>query len=439
MSLVPAPRINTNDDQVGVVAWHVEDGAFVNIGDDLADLETSKAVVTITAEIAGYVQRIARKGDIVKVGMPICRVSSTLQEEVREPAMALAVNDVAPPPLLPSGPYGHTRFSPQARKLLAMLDIPELAFEGAGLVTGRMVKDHKEGKRQPEPRPRGALSPALMPAAPGAREDVTPLAKRAEIEALTTGEHGLINSTISIYFESAPVRARLAQGGLFEGNIQPLILYEISRLLRQWPQFTAYFDDNRLVYYDRVDLGIAIDLGRGLKVVTIRDADLMMIAALHERTLDFAQRYMENQLRPEELTGATFTVSDLSGLDVLHFKPLINGRQSAILGLGGDSTRRGYPMSLNLTFDHRVSNGREAALFLKELRDRLLSYAPVGSETGQAAMALQQAISGPVKCERCGIDYDSYVRSNRDALMFACVGEGGALTPYCRSCASGFI
>jgi pyruvate/2-oxoglutarate dehydrogenase complex dihydrolipoamide acyltransferase (E2) component len=438
MSLVPAPRINTNDDQVGVVAWHVEDGGFVDIGDDLADLETSKAVVTITAELAGYVQLIARKGDIVKVGMPICRVSATLQDEVKEPAMALAVNDAAPPPS-PSGPYGHTRFSPQARKLLALLDIPELAFAGAGLITGRMVKERKDGKKPPEPAPRAAPVPALAPAQPGAREEVTPLAKRAEIEALTTGENGLINSTISVYFDSAPVRARLVQGGLFEGNLQPLILYEISRLLRQWPQFTAYFDDNRLVYYDRVDLGIAIDLGRGLKVATIREADQLMIATLHERTLDFAHRYMANQLQPEELVGATFTVSDLSSLDVLHFKPLINGRQSAILGLGGDSTRRGHPMSLNLTFDHRVSNGREGALFLKELRDRLLSYAPADSEAGQDAAPLQQAIGGPVHCERCGIDYESYVRSNRDALMFACVGENGALVPYCRSCASGFI
>jgi pyruvate/2-oxoglutarate dehydrogenase complex dihydrolipoamide acyltransferase (E2) component len=83
---------------------------------------------------------------------------------------------------------------------------------------------------------------------------------------------------------------------------------------------------------------------------------------------------MRNEILPEELINSTITVTDLSNQDILYFHPLINGYQSAIIGIGGDSSRPEYPMAINMTFDHRVSTGREVATFLNELKKRILSY-----------------------------------------------------------------
>jgi hypothetical protein len=232
-----------------------------------------------------------------------------------------------------------------------------------------------------------------------------------------------------------------------------LIHYEVARLLTQWPQLTAYFADGSVHFYDRVDLGVAFDLGKGLKVVTLQDANKLLPVNFYEKTIEIGIRYLENRIRPDELIGSTITVTDLSGFDILHFHPLINGRQAAIIGIGGDSAQPGYPMSINITFDHRVSNGREVASFLSELRNRLNSYAlavdvsiaskdeydfleKVRSAQHESPTALL-ASSG---CDRCGIDLATYYREfTRDANMLATFREDGSLGMVCHRCSGGWI
>jgi pyruvate/2-oxoglutarate dehydrogenase complex dihydrolipoamide acyltransferase (E2) component len=470
---IQAPRINTNDDQVGVVAWHVEDGAFVEAGADLVDLETSKAVVTIECEHRGYLRRRAAKGEIVRVGATLCDVADAPEDF----AHAGAVDAAAPAPtsaaepravstaatVAPSAPtatrlplaapvFDATRISPSAMQLMTAHGLRPEDFSGVGLVTAKIVRERIS------PTPPIARAPQASQSAVGRtatllprqgpivpREESVSLAKRAEIEQLSTGESGLINSTLSMRFESEPVRARLRAEGRLDGNIQPIILFELSRLLLQWPQFTAYFENDQVHYYDRIDIGVAVDLGKGLKVARIKDADTLNPVELFERTIDFGLRYLDNKLRPDELVGSTITVTDLSSLDIVFFKPLINGRQSAILGIGGDSSQRGYPMSFNLTFDHRVTNGREAATFLKELRARVLSYAGAGATEshdtqGSTVPASAPTARIPVRCENCGIDNDSYVQEfGSDARMLACLNGDGSMVAVCHRCYAGWL
>jgi hypothetical protein len=278
-----------------------------------------------------------------------------------------------------------------------------------------------------------------------ARAERLSLSKRAEIQSLIIGASGAINSTLSVYFDSAGIRARLDRDALFDGSIQPLLLYEISRLLRVWPQFTAHFAADSICFYDRVDLGLAIDLGDGLKVVTIRDADKLTPQQIFEQTLDFGLRYIEKRLRPDELAGSTCTITDLSGLDILHFKPLINGRQSTIIGLGGDRMQPGSPMSVNMTFDHRVATGREVGSFLNELRTRMLTYsvdaAPVqrGSSSVISNPPIPHATGSPPCCDRCGIDFTAYSKEfGTQAHMLAHFRPDGSLGGVCHRCFDGW-
>jgi pyruvate/2-oxoglutarate dehydrogenase complex dihydrolipoamide acyltransferase (E2) component len=469
-----APRINPNDEEVGVVQWRVQDGDRIEVGAELVDLETSKTTVTVEAEVAGVIRTIAKKGEIIPVGAPLYQVAHSADEFARDdqvpsppPTVSKIVASPTPEPFrskspryhkpdVPIAAYTSTRLSQAARVLIQDLDLNAQDYAGAGLVTARAVRarqnmDSFAAASAPSSTP--AISTVKAPAQiidPGCdvmRTESLSLSKRSEIHALSIGASGLINSTLSVYFESATIRARLEGSASFDGNIQPLLLYEISRLLRLWPQFTAYFEKDSVAFYDRIDLGLAIDLGTGLKVVTIKDADTLMPIELFEKTIDFALRYVENRLRSDELVGSTITVTDLSSLDILHFKPLINGKQSAIIGIGGDSTQPGHPMSVNMTFDHRVATGRQAGSFLKELRDRIVSFAPVDEQPGSAALAMaqhnavaQRTDSGPVRCDSCGIDYETYTTEfGRQANMLARFNQDGSISGLCHRCYAGWI
>jgi pyruvate/2-oxoglutarate dehydrogenase complex dihydrolipoamide acyltransferase (E2) component len=446
--VVPAPRINPNDDQVQLVIWHVASGSYVEAGQDIADVETSKAVMTLAAQGAGYVDCLLADHTIISVGTPLFRIADSL-EELRDASKSHLVDGATPPEvsrrLDGSSPstdgfgtpasaarrtYGSTRCSPAAARLLAEHGRTVDEFPAAGLITVARARELLE------------LSPVIEAARGDARRfEQLSLAKRAEVNALTTGESGNVNSMLTVQFDSSAIRARLRVERLFDGNPLPLVLYELAQLLKLWPQFTAFYRDERVHYYDRIDLGLAMDLGKGLKVVTIKAADALRPVELFERTLELGARYLENRLGAEELIDSTVTVTDLSGYDILHFHPLINGHQSAIVGVGGDRTQPGKPMCLHMTFDHRVSNGREVALFLTELRSRIVSYAGSDADGGEqrfseaTASPITHAVAAPGSCDRCGVEAVVYRRSFRqDAYLLAYFRDDGTLGAVCHRC-----
>ncbi len=445
---VATPRVNANDDRVQLVAWHVNDGDFVELGMPLADVETSKAVVSVDAERSGFVKQLVLLGDIVEVGAPLCLVGDTLAElleDVSTPATSVSSEPLsvestesehpAPSRVPATQLKGFSRLSPAAQRRVAELGIDASRFAGRGLLT---LRDIDSALPEGAPKP-GRMQPAHT--LQTGRSQPLSLAKQAEADALQTGFGSGINSVISVRFDSASIRSRLAQLDLFDGSLQPLILYELARLLPQWPQLNAWCDGQYMHLHDEVRIGLALDLGRGLKVVRLQGTNELLPQQIHEQVQDLAQRYLAQQLRPEELEGSTFSVTDLSGLDVLHFQPLINGRQSAILGIGGDSRLPGQPITLNLAFDHRASNGREGALFLQALRERLLAYGaaePDEEATDSVGLPLQAALAELRSCDLCGIERQRYYREfGRFAFLHAYVREDSSLGAVCHRCVQG--
>jgi len=483
INTVLAPQIDANDDDVEVVAWHVASGTYVEAGQEIAELETSKTTMTVSAECAGYVDYLLPVRARVRVGDALCRITTSREElDARASPLEAAAHvllrtgasespaiSASDPPVAREtemsavaavkagngrehrGRHGSTRFSKSAMRLLETHALAADAFQGAGLVTAAVVSRAIGLADSPRPAPdREQSAAAVAPAAPvsaGLHYERVSASKQAEIAALSLGASGHINSTLSVRFDSAGIRSRLRHERLFDGSLQPLALYEVSRLLKQWRQLMAFYEADVVHYYDRIDLGLAMDLGKGLKVVTIRNADQLTPIQIFEHAVDCGRRYLENRLRPEELTGSTLTITDLSGFDILQFQPLINGKQSAIIGLGGDQTLPGQPMTISLTFDHRVASGRDVALFLGELRARLLSYSAPGAAAESGASATQQRPSpAPVAtvlnraaaasvCERCGVDIESYYGGfARDGYMLAFYRPDGSLGGVCHRC-----
>jgi len=153
----------------------------------------------------------------------------------------------------------------------------------------------------------------------------------------------------------------------------------LSRCLREFPRFNAALssDGNSLILKDYVHIGIAVDTPHGLMVPVIRDADTLRLSQIGAAITDLAARAQERRIRPSEMGGASMSISNLGGIGGEAFTPLINPPEVAILGITRTEIRPVWdgkafqpcPMvPLDLTYDHRVLNGADAARFLTRYR-----------------------------------------------------------------------
>jgi pyruvate dehydrogenase E2 component (dihydrolipoamide acetyltransferase) len=153
-------------------------------------------------------------------------------------------------------------------------------------------------------------------------------------------------------------------------SVLELAMHHAALLLGDFPDLNGYYAQGRAFSYRHVSIGFAINAGYSLKVPVVRNCNTAAPLEIARAVRDLSLRYMREELTNDDLTGGTFTVTDLSGHAVVHFVPVLNDRQSAILGIcaprPGTGTR-----DLVLTFDHRISDGMRAATFLGELRASL--------------------------------------------------------------------
>ncbi|MBQ3816302.1 MAG: 2-oxo acid dehydrogenase subunit E2, partial [Clostridia bacterium] len=179
-------------------------------------------------------------------------------------------------------------------------------------------------------------------------------------------------------------RAKLKENGealgLSKITINDMVLYAVSRVLPNYPEINANLIDNTFRKYKHANVGMAVDTDRGLLVPVIFGAETLTLAALSANAKTLAGKAREGKLTPDEMSGGSFTVSNLGSMGVESFTPVINPPQTAILGvcctvnrLKADGTV--YPaMGLSLTFDHRAVDGAPAAKFLKELCGALENF-----------------------------------------------------------------
>jgi pyruvate dehydrogenase E2 component (dihydrolipoamide acetyltransferase) len=156
-----------------------------------------------------------------------------------------------------------------------------------------------------------------------------------------------------------------------------LILVATAQVLKDHPDLNAGFIDGAICRYNEVNLGVAIDIDAGLVVPVVRNADKLSIGEIARTVRELAVKARENRLTPDEMEGATFSVSNLGGLGIDWFTPVLNPPQCGILGIGriqrvprysGNEIVARDLATLVLTFDHRLIDGAPCARFLSQLR-----------------------------------------------------------------------
>ena len=390
-----------------VTAWHVEPGRRVEKGDPLLDVETEKIVNSVESPASGTLRIVlAGAGDTCKVGELIgvlaepgvgdaevdafirnFRPADTSFERddsaAAEPAAAPATATAAPSPAA-SDDGDEPRVSPIARRLAEKLGIDTSRIVGTGR-NGRVSKEDVEAyaaslASTPTVEAPVATAPALSAAAaPLRRERLTSM--RATIaRRLGESKQTIPHYRVAIDLDADALLARrrsLADAGV-KVSVNDLLLEAVARALLRHPRVNAQFDGNEVLEFGQADIAVAVATDSGLITPVIRAADAKPVERLAAESRELAERARAGKLTREEITGGTFTVSNLGMYGIKSFDAIVNPPQVAILAVGAAEARPvvrdgalavATRMTVTLSSDHRVVDGAAAAAFLATLAE----------------------------------------------------------------------
>jgi pyruvate dehydrogenase E2 component (dihydrolipoamide acetyltransferase) len=413
--IVEMPKLGFDMAEGTLVRWVIGEGDKVNKGDVLAEIETDKATVEVEANYSGVVRRhMVEEDTIVPVGEPIAvigeegeeiewdtllgeKVPTAAPEEekvkVEEEAKPAERREAKKPPEeegeahLPEG----VRASPLARRIAEEEGIDLGRVSGSG-PQGRIVKADIEAYLEAKPIPE-ERAPVAAPAAPAAP---TLMVEPGETKHIPRSRlRATIGRRMARSFQSAPhfyvtheydmaalmelrgqINASLPEGEKI--SVNDFIVKAVALTLREYPNLNAALDEenDEVLQFGDINIGVAVAVENGLLTVVSRNADLKPLRQIAREVKTMATRAREGRVRPDDIEGSTFSVSNLGMFEVEHFTAIINPPEAAILAVGsvqnvpvveGDEIKPGKRMKVTISIDHRVSDGAEAARFLQAL------------------------------------------------------------------------
>lgn len=390
---VVMPKFGLTMTEGTIQQWFKSEGDTIKTGEALFEVETEKVLYEVEAPADGTVAKLLYAVEaVVGVGLPVAIIAEA-GEEVAEvaaryadvPAAAPAAAPPEPAPVATSAPSpapqekrGRVPVTPAARKLAKEHSIDLSSVTGTG-PRGRITREDMQkiidsgGQAAPPPAPT---------VAPAATEDIPLRGMRKVIaERMHQSLQGSAQLTISTEVDVTQLidrRQEVRQE--FNVTYTDFIVQACAHALRQHPRMNASLEGNIIHVHGDIHVGLAVALDEGLIVPVVRDADKKSLKDIAAEAKTLAERARASQLKLEEVSGGTFTVSNLGMYGVDAFTPIINAPQSGILGVGrivekpvihrGEVTRRSM-MVLSLTFDHRVIDGAPAGAFLQTVADLL--------------------------------------------------------------------
>jgi len=430
---IKVPLLAVNDTTLTVVAIHFVSGQKVKKGDLLMVFETSKTTYDVESEADGYVQYFCETGNDYEVNAVVAKIVEALPElELVKPVAVspAAQNGQQRAVAAASDWNGDTVFSVEATKLIAT------AGADLSLFTGRDFVSCTDAEEILGISPRlAAKTNNPLPVVTKTKQAITPdnhkttverlsSGKKREIEYLSDIQSTGLTSTINTYVETGGIFINLnASLRYLKDSLLPLIVYETSRLLKKYPLLNAFFAGDKVAVYKEVNIGFAIDIDKGLKVLKLPATNEKDLQAIEESIMELSGKYLDDKLGITDLTEIGFTITDLSAENVAFFRPLINTLNSAILGVSSIDEKLNRCV-LTITFDHRVTEGKQVAVFLNELKQRIESYRPDESYKTKI-----------ISCFKC---YTTLADDITDVGFAACIMPDGQAGYICQRCFKGF-
>lgn len=390
---VEMPQLGNTVEECLLTRWLKEEGETVSTRDVVAEIETDKTTFEVLAPVDGTVlATFFEEGALVPVFTNIFVIGDPGESvdafrpgaavpETSVPSMA-AVAGTAPP-VRPSAGRATPAFSPRASRFAAAHEFHPASIVGSG-PGGRVLEadlrrayEGRATSHDPSTELRVALSlPKGEPRAVGLRATI---ARRMRESLATTAQYTMHASADATGL--LELRARLkTNADRVDITINDLVTFCTIRALVDRPDLNAEFVDGRLVTHAEVHIAFAVDTSKGLIAPVIRNAHTLSLAELARRMKEHAARATAGTISSDDLHGATFTISNLGGLGIEGFTPILNPPQVAILGVDAIQLRPvmreatvGFvdAIGLSLTCDHQVIDGAPGARFLQVLRDKI--------------------------------------------------------------------
>lgn len=388
--------------------WLKKVGDPVTDGEVMAEMEADKATVEVAATASGVlVEQRAQVGDELKEGAVIAVIGAAGEAEKPAPARQAAAPAAqtaqakapasAPAPVMAveengSLPEG-VKASPLARNLAVERGIDLRLVLGSG-PGGRITKTDVENFIAPAapPAPKVEAAPVLpgapirkMPEGPDVEIIDLPTMRKRIAAVTVESKQWTPHFYVTTEMDTEPLLALRKQlnEGLAEGatkiSVNDMIVKAAALTLRQFPNLNSHFYGDKIARHKRINIGIAVALPQGgLLNVVAHYADKVALGTLAAENKERFARAREGKVKPADITGATFTVSNLGAYEVEHFVAIISPPEAAILAIGtaqlvpvvkADGTLGiGSRMKVTISVDHRVSDGAEGALFLQALK-----------------------------------------------------------------------
>ena len=394
---IKAPQFPESVADGTVATWHKQPGDAVKRDELIVDIETDKVVMEVLAEADGVLSEIVKnEGDTVLSGELLGKLDAGATASA--PAASAPAETAAPAASAASAPAAGAEdaiLAPAARKLAEENGIDPNSVKGTGK-DGRVTKEDLvaaiEAKKSAPAASKPAASTAAAPVAAGGdrTEKRVPMTRlRAKVaERLVEAQSNMAMLTTFNEVDMTEVMAlRSKYKDLFEKTHNGVRLGFMSffvkasvEALKRFPAVNASIDGTDIVYHGYQDIGVAVSSDRGLVVPVLRNAELMNLAEVESGIATFGKKARDGKLSIDEMTGGTFTITNGGTFGSMMSTPIVNPPQAAILGMHNILQR---PMAVNgqvvirpmmylaLSYDHRLSDGKEAVSFLVNIKNRL--------------------------------------------------------------------
>ena len=398
------PSMGADMTEGAIARWIKSEGDEISRGDILAEVETDKAVVEMEAYGNGILRKvIIGEGVTVPVGQIIAIIADADEDlpDVDAPAAETPAEpesapgpvaaDTAPEPVVaPAAPAGRIKASPVAKKIAAEngIDLASVTGTGPG---GRIVKADVEaavaGGGTPAPAAETSAAAPVQPSAPTVAlltEDIPLTSMRKAIaRTVVRSKADQPDFWVTVNVEmTAALEARkqinhsMADIGV-RVSVNDMILKAVALSIEKHPKWNMSYTDEKLVAHPNINVGVAIALDEGLMVPAILGCQGKSLRDIAIASKDLGARARSGGLTQEEMTGGTFSVSNLGMFGIDEFSAIIFPPQPGILAVGASTPTPvvkdgelaiGNIMKMTLTVDHRVNDGAEGAVFINEIK-----------------------------------------------------------------------
>lgn len=423
--VVIMPKLGFDMAEGTLVRWVKTEGQAIEKGEVLAEIETDKATVEVESRASGIVHKhLVGENSIVPVGAPIAVIGEQgedfdlerlLLEVPGELALETTSSSPAPAAAPPAGPVastaqtlpeappladapfsdgksrGRQKASPLARRLAQEHGIELGLLRGSG-PGGRIVKRDVEAALSAPPAAVGLPPLELVTGAPRPAQPI-PLSRlrKAIGRRMTASKQQLPHFYLTADLDAGPLMALRRQYNALLADdekisVNDFIVKAAALALRQFPNLNASLGEDQILQHANINIGIAVAVEDGLLTVVVSDADRKPLRQISGETRQMVARAREGKVRPEDVEGSTFTISNLGMLDVDHFIAIINPPEAAILAIGSvlkvpvvidDQVVIGQRLKVTLSADHRVTDGAEAARWLQVFRGMIENPLPL--------------------------------------------------------------